>query len=490
MKMNAHGIMLNIDVDSTITGFLKNAAAKESVTEADFYPYVDVYRNSQITDVLICAFCQFSQVPSHVFSDFAFKCKQKTENGVSVDYTDRYGANTLLHEKYGIDAYAIWFRRLKEIGIRPWISVRMNDCHFPDEEASFLRSEFFYEAQEKGFMIGSEYGYFRKCFNYAVPEVRAKMLAYLREQLMRYDVYGLELDFQREIFCFDYIHDPECHKIMTAFLREVRAITDQAGTVHGHKIALAVRLARDIEQNKIYGFDAQAIADEHLADMFIVSPRWETCDSGVPIGEWVRRFPDMSIVAGIEILVNRLGTCATPEVIRGFASEYLAEGSDGIYLFNNFFTPEAEAYQEIYHTCGYPATVNSLPRRMVVTYQDIVPEGCTRWHPLPLPADGTELRVAIGHSEEHFSLIFSIGPDDNIADLSSVTVNGEVFTAFAPTEHGHEPGACYDAPENSLYQIVLPESVCRDRIALTVSFRTAEGRDPMLIRYLEIDTLK
>ena len=489
MKTDSRGIMINIDINSSITGFLNDVSKRENVTEPDLYPFVDCYRDSQVTDVLICGFCQFSQTPSLVFSDFAFKCGQKTENGVSVDYTNWFGGNTILHTKYGIDPYDVWFRRLKTLGIRPWLSVRMNDCHCPDEEACFLRSEFFYEAREKGWMVGPEYGYYRYCFNYAVPEVRAKMLAYLREQLTRYDVYGLELDFQREIICFDYLHDPECHKIMTAFLREVRALVKEMETVHGHRLVVAVRLARDIGQNKIYGFDAEAIANEKLADMFIIAPRWATCDSGMPIAEWVRRFPDISVVAGLEILVNRQDdhAYASPEVVRGYTSEYLAEGSDGIYLFNHFFTPEAPVWQEIYHTCGYPATVGSLPRRFVVTYQDICPANCTAWHPLPMPADGRELRVAFGHGAEKLSLIFSLASGNNISDLASVTVNGETFSAFEPTEHGHEPNACYAQPEQSLYRVNLPESVYRDRTALTVSFRSADGKEPVLIGYLEID---
>ena len=56
-----------------------------------------------------------------------------------------------------------------------------------------------------------------------MKEVRESMLAYLREQLSRYDVYGLELDFLREYHCFRYLTADmgECRRIMLGFLREV-----------------------------------------------------------------------------------------------------------------------------------------------------------------------------------------------------------------------------------------------------------------------------
>lgn len=496
MSLEKYGILLNIDCDSTITGFLNAVSDKETVSENDLYPFVDVYRDSQVTDVLLNSFGQFSQTPSFVFSDFAFKYRQKTENGVPVDYSEWYRGNVLLHEKYGIDPFDVWFRRLREIGIRPWISVRMNDCHCPDDPTSFLRSEFFYEAKEKGWMVGDDYGYFRNCFNYAVPEVRARMLAYLREQLTRYDVFGTELDFEREIYCFDYIHDPECHKTMTAFLREARAIVREAEVAHGHKIVLAIRLGRDIEQNKIFGFDAEAIAEERLADMFIISPRLEASDSGMPVAEWKRRFPDMEIVTGMEITFCRWVSplFSTPSVVRGYASEYLEEGADGIYLFNYFDGAESSERQEIYHTCGFPQTVNSLPRRFVVSYQDNPPKGCSAWRPLPLPADGRELYVPFGHAAERLALVFGLDSDVGIDTLASVTICGETFSAFETTEMEPclEPRVCKDKhiPKRSLFRIVLPGALSEGKTALTVSFRSKDPQKTIEIPYLEIDTLE
>lgn len=476
------GIMLNIDINSTITPFLNGVSEHENVTEADLYPFVDVYRDSQITDVLICAFCQFSAVPSKVFSDFEYKYLQQTENGVPVDYKERFRGAYTFYSEFCIDPYEIWFRRLKEIGIRPWISVRMNDCHCPNDETSFLRSKFFYDAEHNGWTVGEKYGYFRHCFNYAVDEVRMKMLDYLKEQLYRYDIYGIELDFQREMVCFDYLNNPECHKIMSDFLGEIRKVTDEAGKIHGHKIAIAIRLARDIEQNKIYGFDVETIYSKRLCDAFVVSPRWATCDSDMPIDVWTRRFPDVPVVAGLELHVNRYYK-TTPEIVRGYTAQFLSEGSHGIYLFNQFISPESADKQEIYHTCGNKNTVLGLPRRVIVTYQDTAPIGSTAWHPLPLSADGRELTVAFGVGAEHTAVIFGLDKIDDISRLKSVKVNGVSFTEFEPC------ASISDIADCQFFRIVVPNSITNDKTALTLSFDSVSPQDTVAITYIEISMI-
>lgn len=68
----------------------------------------------------------------------------------------------------------LWIAHCKEIGINPWISFRMGDCHCPDDETSFLRSDFFYTAKKNGWILGDDYGYFKNCLNYTRPEYTAK----------------------------------------------------------------------------------------------------------------------------------------------------------------------------------------------------------------------------------------------------------------------------------------------------------------------------
>ena len=147
-------IYMNIDINSCTTPFLNKVSKEENISEETLYPYMDQYANTGITDILIDVFCQYSATDSEIWSTYADKYEQKMENGVEVDYTDRYKGLYKFNKVCGIDPHTVWFRRCRELGINPWLSVRMNDCHCPDDDACFLRSDFFYEAREKGLMVG------------------------------------------------------------------------------------------------------------------------------------------------------------------------------------------------------------------------------------------------------------------------------------------------------------------------------------------------
>jgi len=482
-----NGVMINIDFCSSINPFINGLVDRGNVTEESLYPMVDPYAGTQVTDLLINTFGQYSNTPSKVFTDAVGKYLQKEENGEPVDYTEWNHGFYVLHTELGIDPFDVWFRRTWEKGMRPWLSVRMNDCHDPDEKTSFLRGDFFYEARDKGYMIGSEYGYYRNCLNYKYAEVRQKFLDYIREQMERYDVYGLELDFQREIHCFDYIHDPECHRYMTMFLRDVRAQIDACEAKWGHPIKIAIRLMRDIAQNKVFGFDVPAMTAEHLVDTIIVTPRWECCDSNMPIREWIAAFPDTDIVAGIETRINRVnGAVGSPEVVRGFAAAYMTQGSNGLYLYN-YFWPESGRIAEIYPTCGSLETVVQYPRRHIVTYQDTVPIGYERWKPLPMIAENAEITIDIGVPSDMVSIVIGLD-DESAVDAVDLCVNGVPISGWSETSRGHEPNEIY-APDNArLYITSLPLKAIDGQPLLTLSFDVKPGYQAAAIVYLEAGT--
>lgn len=483
-----NGIMINIDSCSSINPFINELADRGAVTEADLYPIVDPYANTQVTDLFINTLCQYSNTPSKVFNDATDKYLQKEENGETVDYTDWHRGIYILNTKLGIDPFDVWFRRTWEKGMRPWLSVRMNDCHYPDAKTSFLRSDFFYEAKEKGYMIGSEYGYHRYCLNYKYAEVRQKFLDYIREQIERYDVYGLELDFQREIYCFDYIHEPDCHRYMTEFLRDAKAQVKECEKKWGHPIKIAIRLMRDIAQNKSFGFDVPAMTAEHLVDTIVVTPRFSTSDSNMPIGEWVKAFPDTDIVAGVETCINRISdkSWGSPEVVRGFAATYMSEGSNGIYLYN-YFWPQKGRIAEIYPTCGYIETVLRYPRRHVVTYQDIAPVGYERWKPLPLIAKNTEISINIGVPSKIVSLVIGLDSESSI-NAVDLEVNSVSVGAWSETCRGYEANEIYAPDGAQLYITALPEEAIDGQRSLALSFNAKTGHKAATIVYIEADT--
>ena len=45
-------MFLNIDETSTVCPFLLGLEGKENLTEKDFYPFVDVFKNTKVSDIL------------------------------------------------------------------------------------------------------------------------------------------------------------------------------------------------------------------------------------------------------------------------------------------------------------------------------------------------------------------------------------------------------------------------------------------------------
>lgn len=459
----------NIDINSVVTPFLNSASTEDNISEKTLYPFVDIYADTQITDVLFDIFCQYSATDTVWWTDYADKFEQKVENGISVDYYGRYCGLYAFNKRFGLDPYAVWFRRCREKGLHPWISIRMDDTHCPEEEACFLRSDFFYEASEKGWMVGDSYGYYRRAFDYAVPEVREIMAGYIEEQILRYDVDGIELDFSREMICFDYVNNPDCARILNAFMRDIKKFVEKAEEKHGHRIRIGVRLMRDIEQNLVYGMDAATWVKEGLVDLIVVCPRWASCDSDMPIGTWKAAFPDVEISAGITDLVHCVPGALplSPAVVGGYALRYLSDAADSVYLFNFFINPKdtgkmTQVYTEINKTCGMTETILERPYRHVVTYQDIAPVGYTPWQPLPIAAakEPVQLDIRLGQVPADRTTALLVGFTEGSPEDVEITVNGQQYPAslWEKCTHG---AADSDLPHLFAKNAVLYRAVVR-----------------------------
>ncbi len=384
------GCAVNVDGDF-VYYVLKDKEITLQNAVKEFDAFVALYTGKGVSDILLNCFCQNSITPTRVWTARSAAYLRKQEDGIPVDYRD----NEMLRVPYqleslGFDPFAYCFAKFQAAGLRSWLSIRMNDCHFGGEPTSWIRSNFYYEAKQKGWLIGpKEYGdYFGHCFDYAVPQVRQKMLDYIAEQLDRYDVYGLELDFSREICCFDFRHNPDCCDIMTDFCRQVKDILKTSEKKYSHPLKLLLRTARDLSTAKAYGFDVLRLARERLVDIVSPAPRFITSDSGMPVEEWVAALSPygVKVYPALESM-NLDFMTATPETVRGLAVQYFDQGGDKIYLYNAYhyslWFPQ-KAYESIWNAACDPERQRDGLRRHIVTFQDDMLHAVeTPWHPLP-----------------------------------------------------------------------------------------------------------
>ncbi len=398
------------------------------------------YVGKGFSDVLFCVFEQTSIIPSEYQMWRASKYNMTEENGIPVDYSSFEGFYNVYTE-YKVDPFEIILDTLRENGIRPWVTLRMNDVHFGVDETSFLKSDFFYEAKEKGYMIGSngqDYGYFNTALDYAVPEVREKMLKYIEEILGKYDMFGLELDFMREIFCFDYINNPDCCSIMNDFIREVNKLIVSAEQKWEHDIKLMIRVPRSIEASTVYGFDVTTWVNEDLVDALVPSPRWEVADSGIPVTEWVELVGDKNIaVFPTPEVLNLKYTVTTTEIAAAYAASWYSQGADGFYGYNYYPYPDMiQNFSREY--------CENMERKFVVTYQDIYPEGTEQYKPLPVSLKSINeskapLEFNIGKVDAADTVILTVsvlGNPEKI-DISKATINGVSAVSFENMGSGY-----------------------------------------------------
>ena len=412
--MNSKGCVVNIDSDLLWYMYESNKANVENFEDV-LKAYMDGYSNQDISDLIFCCFCQQSIIPSKVWDWFGDKYNQKVENGVAVDYTNNNRIKHVvdIYNAMQRDPYDILIEEARKRGMAAWLSVRMNDCHCHHEQTNFLHGSMYYEALKNGWFIGKEAVPYTwaECYDYSVDFVRNKMLAYIFELLDNHDMDGLELDFQREIYCFDYIKNPECYKIMTDFMQQVRAYARKKEAENGHKIQIGVRLCRNIEDNKTFGFDIVEWVKQDLVDVVVVTSRWENTDSEMPITEWKKLLDGTGIKlwAGLEANVF-VPYGNTEETLKGFSVQYLDAGADQMYLYNYYRTrarQEELSYDELvnksfewwlitdhreqyirkaWKACSNIEEAKKGIRRNVMTFQEewMAPKGLAYFKPFPV----------------------------------------------------------------------------------------------------------
>jgi len=343
------------------------------------------------------------------------------------DRSDRWRSNTLLLHESGIDPYAVWLSYSRDLGVSPWLSMRMNDVHSVDDPSSFMHSRFWKEHPQFRRVTDRFERLTDRAFDYGEKAVRDYHMAFVRELFERYDFDGLELDWMRFGFHFRPGHEEKGIPLLTAFMAEVRQLADENAARRGHPIQIGARVPSRPWTAKGLGMDAITWAQEGLIDMLVVTPFWASTETDMPIEQWKALLGDSSVVlaAGLEVLIRpypaaSAGFTNNAETVRGAAASLLHRGADRIYLFNYMDSETTvsnpEDYYHILREAGSMETATAHPRRHVVTYSDTwapgepevyaLPVHCSPGHTAafqiyigPRPAAG-KVRVFIGLGEE------------------------------------------------------------------------------------------
>ena len=285
--------------------------------------------------------------------------RRKHENTVSL-IRDHGGPLTVLAEvchREGMDLFP---------------SLRMNQ-HYETDPSSPGHSRLRREHPE--WLIGRgqeltpgsrEWG-IRTGLDFAVPEVRAYLLAIVCEMFERFDVDGVELDFMRHPGYFRMDEGYSSRYLITDLLRRVRERINAANQKRERRVDLAVRVPETLADSARIGLDVAEWISEGLVDIVVVGGGF------VPFGMNIEEFVEVArgTECGVYGCIESARPAAADEVVRAIASRIWSSGADGVYLFN-YYGRSVEWKRRVLNAIAAPETLARRDKRYQVDHTDRV----------------------------------------------------------------------------------------------------------------------
>ena len=248
--------------------------------------------------------------------------------------------------KLGTDPVQITQEFCRENNFEFFISLRCNDTHDMKHRKNNPHPFFSpYKQKHPEFLVGSADNQPPYCnwsaVDFTHQEVRDHWVALAGELITHYDLDGLELDFCRHLQYFKSVawggtaSQEECD-MMTASLREIRAIAERVGRERGKPILVSVRVPDSVDYSKAVGLDVEKWMQDQLIDIYVgglyfrLNPWKKSVDVCNQYG--VKFYPslDESRVRKVDWSFYRTSLIT----YRARVAEALQAGATGIYFFN------------------------------------------------------------------------------------------------------------------------------------------------------------
>ena len=239
-------------------------------------------------------------------------------------------------------------------GLEIFVSLRVNDTH--DAAGSFEKPDPLFPAFKKNnpdCLMGRPEKGSRPPFcnwsavDFSHEKVRAHMRQFVRDLVENYDLDGIEYDFNRHMQLFKSVAmGGEASQaeldLMTAFMRELRAITEEVGRKKDHPILVVMRAPDSVEYCRAVGIDLARWFDERLVDIWIgggyfcLNPWKVSADFAHRHGVKFYASMDETRIPGAAArrpIPPLKGRMSIPFYAARFA-DAMASGCDGVYVFN------------------------------------------------------------------------------------------------------------------------------------------------------------
>lgn len=462
-------LLFNEDLNHFLFTRLLNGV---EVDEKEILSFIDQYADSGITDFIINVSDSKAWYPSKRGENVLDLYENLLKTGRITEDDEAVTARCLklLHDIYRVkklDMHTMWIDRLRTHSIRPWISIRVNDIHDYGNKDHIFHSEFF--RTQENIRRGDHRPYgntYDNAFDFMDERVRNVCMELVIDALETFDMYGLELDWMREIYSIRIGRELEGQAVLNTFMGQVYDEVKKAEKRWNHPIKIAVRLPSSPQKTLALGVDFFTWVEKHYVDVITVTPRWSSMDNLMPMDVWkgILKNTGVTLAAGSEVLIdsynrpNRVYIYNSLETVIGTAAGYYGMGADAFYLFNYMDPIKGQNLYDTFPLCSDPVLYSKLlrtvadpdlcyeaKRRHVVTFNDVFAPGVYEVAPLPMlvnkntnseAIDYKYLRIPTGRIPKNLKPSFVIGVEKGykLDDTLLVYANSIKLTLSGRTE--------------------------------------------------------
>lgn len=373
LVINIPADALFMEIENRIDGITYDKV--DSIMQA----YLDKFLSAKPQAIMLNVCYRRSLAPSEVYDSYLYDVRTdddgfalRGEDGTTIKSlsptTSEVGnsflsfvrcGRTLL--KMGIDVYEMLVKKIRSVGTKVYLSIRMNDHHYLDNPA--INSSFSFREGKIHTIDGKgEY------YDYSQKAVQNYVNEYIKELLSRYDVDGVELDWLRYA---KVLPDSKCtqYDIMHDYVKSVKKILSD----YDEQLKLAVRVFAEEEENLAYGLDTVGWVVDGLVDVVTVENFYIPTNYEIPFAKWRDSIRNRGGKDGYSLLggsdwavacLLKYDIIMNPALVRGFCDTCYLNGADGVYLFN-FFADENESSMEFgFDSMGNPTLKNCFLSRL------------------------------------------------------------------------------------------------------------------------------
>ena len=300
-------------------------------SKAGLERYIDEIARGKVTHFLMNVNGQRANFPSKVLEPIWMSLDEPER-----DHEDWVRTLKRLAD-VGLDPYKVWIDRCRVKGVKPWVSIRMNDLHRTSNPKCPNISKLWRQHPELQLDVANEWD---SGFDYSQPLIRDRMLSFIREVLARYDVDGLELDLLRFSRYLPRGRETELAPMFTEFIREISRAVKSSAAARGHSIALSARVFAYPSTSRERGLQVDVWAREGLVDYVMPCNFYANIRDDISADDWRAWIGDKAIVipgADSGVTENGKRRLATYAEYCKWAEAMRCRGArDGFYLYNLF----------------------------------------------------------------------------------------------------------------------------------------------------------